>query len=171
VYVFHARDGSGRGEVFTLSVRNMVVSKAHSIALPAFTNRILALWRLTTSFVSGTIMFGEILYDRRHLADTNYAIIDVAQTGDTVLVYDGIYTGDGNKNLDFKGKKIIVTSLNGQASTIIDCEGSGRAFYFHSGETPDSVLSGFTIGNGEPDVSPPPPNLIQIDHIRQENYA
>jgi hypothetical protein len=89
--------------------------------------------------------------------------IDVAQTGDTVLVYDGIYTGDGNKNLDFKGKKITVTSLNGPASTIIDCEGSGRAFYFHSGETPDSVLSGFTIRNGAPDVSPLPPDLIQID--------
>ena len=89
--------------------------------------------------------------------------IDVAQTGDTVLVYDGIYTGDGNKNLDFKGKRITVTSLNGPASTIIDCEGSGRAFYFHSGETPASVLNGFTIRNGAPDVSPPPPNLIQID--------
>ena len=89
--------------------------------------------------------------------------IDVAQTGDTVLVYDGIYAGDGNKNLDFKGKRITVTSLNGPASTIIDCEGSGRAFYFHSGETPNSVLSGFTIRNGAPDVSPLPPDLIQID--------
>ncbi len=89
--------------------------------------------------------------------------IDAAQTGDTVLVSDGIYTGEGNKNLDFKGKKITVTSLNGPASTIIDCEGSGRAFYFHSGETPDSVLSRFTIRNGAPAISPPPPNLIQID--------
>lgn len=89
--------------------------------------------------------------------------IDAAQTGDIVVVSDGIYTGEGNKNLDFKGKKITVTSLNGPASTIIDCEGSGRAFYFHSGETPDSVLSGFTIRNGAPAVSPPPPNLIQID--------
>jgi hypothetical protein len=29
-------------------------------------------WRLTTSFVSGTIMFVEILYSFRRLADVNY---------------------------------------------------------------------------------------------------
>ncbi|MBC8228496.1 carboxypeptidase regulatory-like domain-containing protein [bacterium] len=74
--------------------------------------------------------------------------IDVAEDGDTVLVADGVYTGDGNKNLDFKGKTITVTSENGAENCIIDCEDDGRGFYFHSGETEASVVSGFTIRNG-----------------------
>jgi len=75
--------------------------------------------------------------------------IDVAVSGeDMVLVADGMYTGLGNKNLDFKGKAITVTSENGAENCIIDCEGDGRGFYFHSGETQESVVSGFTIANG-----------------------
>ena len=74
--------------------------------------------------------------------------IDNASYGDTVSVADGTYSGNGNINLDFKGKPITVTSKNGAASTTIDCEGIGRGFYFHSGETSSSVLSGFTITNG-----------------------
>ena len=58
--------------------------------------------------------------------------IDVAVSGeDTVQVADGTYTGLGNKNLDFKGKAITVTSENGTELTIIDCEDNGRGFYFH----------------------------------------
>ena len=79
---------------------------------------------------------------------TIQAGIDAASEGDTVLVADGIYTGTDNKNLDFKGKKITVRSENGAENCIIDCEGDGRGFYFHSGELKDSVLSGFTIRNG-----------------------
>ena len=79
---------------------------------------------------------------------TIQAGIDAAEDGDTVLVADGTYTGEGNKNLDFKGKDIKVTSENGHENCIIDCEDDGRGFYFHSGETEDSVVSGFTITNG-----------------------
>ena len=79
---------------------------------------------------------------------TIQAGIDAAQLGDTVLVADGTYTGSGNKNLDFKGKAITVTSENGAENCIIDCEADGRGFYFHSGETEASVVSGFTIRNG-----------------------
>lgn len=74
--------------------------------------------------------------------------IDVSVNGDTVIVNDGIYTGLGNKNLDFNGKAITVRSSNGAVSTIIDCENSGSGFYFHSGETSNSVVDGFTIING-----------------------
>jgi hypothetical protein len=74
--------------------------------------------------------------------------IDAAVDGDTVMVLDGVYTGTRNKNLDFNGKAITVTSQNGPESTIIDCEESGRGVYFHSDEGPDSVLDGFTIRNG-----------------------
>ena len=74
--------------------------------------------------------------------------IDAAVDGDTVMVRDGVYTGTRNKNLDFNGKAITLTSQNGLESTIIDCEESGRGVYFHSDEGPDSVLNGFTIRNG-----------------------
>jgi parallel beta-helix repeat protein len=68
--------------------------------------------------------------------------------GDTVLVANGTYTGDGNRDIDFTGKAIVVMSENGPEVTIIDCENSGRGFYFHSGEDLSSVVQGFTITNG-----------------------
>ncbi|MDM8522467.1 SBBP repeat-containing protein [Desulfococcaceae bacterium HSG8] len=79
---------------------------------------------------------------------TIQAAIDAASDGDTVLVSDGTYTGEGNKNLDFNGKAITVRSENGPENCIIDCENDGRGFHFHSGEGEDSVLSGFSIING-----------------------
>jgi hypothetical protein len=81
---------------------------------------------------------------------TIQAGIDSAATGDTVLVADGTYAGLGNYNIDFLGKAILVTSENGPEATIIDCEeiSGHRAFVFQSGETPSSVLRGFTVKYG-----------------------
>jgi parallel beta-helix repeat protein len=79
---------------------------------------------------------------------TIQAAIDATVNGDIVLVGDGVYTGLGNKDLDFTGKAITVISVNGPTNTIIDCEDSGRGFYFHNGEGSDSIVSGFTIKNG-----------------------
>lgn len=81
---------------------------------------------------------------------TIQAGIDAAENGDTVLVADGIYRGEGNVNIDFKGKQITVKSLNGAKTTIIDCgrKAETRGFTFQNEETHDSVLEGFTIKNG-----------------------
>jgi hypothetical protein len=79
---------------------------------------------------------------------TIQAGINVAAAGDVVQVADGTYTGMGNRSLDFGGKNITVRSANSSAACIVDCQGSGRAFYFHHGETPSAVLDGFTISNG-----------------------
>ena len=80
---------------------------------------------------------------------TIQAGIDVAENGDTVLVADGVYTGQGNKNLDFGGKLITVRSENGPDNCVIDCEDEGRGFFFHNAETEASVLQGFTVKNGK----------------------
>jgi hypothetical protein len=79
---------------------------------------------------------------------TIQSAIDATLNTDTIIAADGIYTGVGSKNLDFKGKAITVRSENGPANCIIDCEASGRGFQFHSGEDAGSVLDGVTIRNG-----------------------
>jgi predicted outer membrane repeat protein len=86
---------------------------------------------------------------------TIQAAIDDANDGDVVVVADGDYAGDNNKNLDFVGRGITVRSLNGPEFTIIDCEGEGRGLYFHNGEDGNSVVSGFFITNGHVTNSSP----------------
>jgi len=79
--------------------------------------------------------------------------IDSCAAGDTVVALPGVYRGDGNWDLDFKGKPIVVMSASRYDpsitdSTVIDGGGGHRGFYFHSGETNASILDGFTITNG-----------------------
>src|SRR5262245_15208010 len=62
------------------------------------------------------------------------AAIAAAHNGDRVIVADGVYSGQGNRDLDVAGKHIKIRSENGPANCIIDCESRGRAFYFHSGD-------------------------------------
>ena len=76
------------------------------------------------------------------------AAIDAAVDGDTIIVNDGTFTGTRNKNLDFKGKAITLKSVNGPDNCVIDCEGDGCGFYFHSGESRDTVVQGFTVTDG-----------------------
>ncbi len=79
------------------------------------------------------------------------AALTAAAGGDMVILADGAYSGDGNRDLDFEGKNLTVASLNGPASTIIDCGGTSaaahRGFYFHRGET--AVVSGLTIQHSQ----------------------
>ncbi len=80
--------------------------------------------------------------------DTIQAGIDAARNTDTVLVADGTYTGDGNRDIDFNGKAITVRSENGPDNCTID-HGSLQDFGFHfqSREDGNSVVDGFTITN------------------------
>jgi hypothetical protein len=85
-------------------------------------------------------------------APTIQAAIDSTTHGDTVLVADGVYTGEGNWVLDFRGRHIILRAENGPQLAIIDCQGSSasprRAFTFENGEDSTFIVDGFTIRNG-----------------------
>jgi len=78
--------------------------------------------------------------------------IDRSWDGGTVQVADGNYTGEGNRDIDFRGKAITVRSISGPENCIIDCNGTKqdphRGFYLFSGEDEHSVIAGFTITNG-----------------------
>ncbi|MHC4535861.1 MAG: C10 family peptidase [Planctomycetota bacterium] len=96
-----------------------------------------------------------------HPFDTIQEAIDAAMPGDTVIIREGTYTGDGNRDLDFKCKPIIIQSEypddpNVVAKTIINCEGNRdnphRGFIFQSGEKAVSVVKGLTITNGYHDT-------------------
>lgn len=71
--------------------------------------------------------------------------IDSASYGDIIEVSPGTYTGDGNWDIDFKGKAITLRSSSGPGQTTINCTEGHRGFYFHRGEKQHSVLRGFTI--------------------------
>jgi hypothetical protein len=83
---------------------------------------------------------------------TIQAAIDDANNSDTVLVAPGTYTGDGNRDINFKGKAITVKSEDDPETCIIDCQGfqkePHRAFYLHSEEDASSIIQGFTITGG-----------------------
>lgn len=102
------------------------------------THAVLAMALLAAAGQAATI---RVPQDRR----TIQSAIDDAKAGDVVLVAPGTYC----ELLDFSGKSITVTSSDGPKKTIID---GGRAYYpvvnFHSGETREAVLSGFTLQNG-----------------------
>ncbi len=79
--------------------------------------------------------------------------IDASVDSDTVLLADGVYTGPGNLNIDFKGKKISVKSKNGPDTCTVDCQKHGRGFLFCTGEDEHSLLDGITITNGNAEDS------------------
>jgi Peptidase C10 family/Spi protease inhibitor/Carboxypeptidase regulatory-like domain/Disaggregatase related/Right handed beta helix region len=89
-----------------------------------------------------------------HPFDAIQQAIDAAVSGDTVVILSGTYSGQGNRDLDFKGKAITVRSEDPNEPNLvtIECDGTAdnphRGFQFHSYETPLSVLDGLTITGG-----------------------
>lgn len=83
---------------------------------------------------------------------TIQAGINAAQSGDTVLVADGTYTGNGNRDLDFFGKSLTVKSEHGAASAIIDCQGTRetphRGFSNSSRIEQIIIIDGLTVKHG-----------------------
>jgi len=68
---------------------------------------------------------------------------------DTVLVSPGVY----NESISFKGKRVVVASTGGSATTIISPPSGSAAVSFTSGETSNSILAGFTLTNASTAIS------------------
>lgn len=84
---------------------------------------------------------------------TIQAAIDAADEGDVIELADGVFRGNGNRDLDLEGKSVTVRSRSGHPQAcIIDCEGKDgephRGFSFRSGEGSDCVVAGLTIRGG-----------------------
>ncbi len=84
---------------------------------------------------------------------TIQAAIDDVSPGAVIYLADGVFAGEGNRDVDFRGKGITVRSLSGDASVCtVDCNGTAedphRGFYFHSGETAAATLEGISIVGG-----------------------
>jgi len=100
-----------------------------------------------------------IIVDDDGPADFNniQAAIEYSSDWDTIYVFPGIYTGAGNRDIDFLGKAITVQSVAPDepyivAATVVDCDANEsdrhRGFVFQNAEDSNSVLAGFTIMNG-----------------------
>ncbi len=79
--------------------------------------------------------------------------IDAADSWDVIELCDDTFTGNGNRDINYRGKSITVRSQSGDPTgCIVDCGGTEtdphRGFHFHSGEGPEAVLEGVTIRNG-----------------------
>jgi predicted outer membrane repeat protein len=73
--------------------------------------------------------------------------------GDTVLLRDGTYTGDGNRDIDLQGKRIVVRSMSmNPQNCVIDCQGSvnapRRGFFMVQGENNSTWIQAIKIANG-----------------------
>ena len=92
---------------------------------------------------------------------TIQAGINAAVNGDTVLVADGHY----HEHINFHGKNITVTSVNGPAVTIIDGDvGTGPVVRIVAPTSAGTaVLHGFTVQNGSPCCSPAEGGGVEIN--------
>lgn len=78
---------------------------------------------------------------------------DLAAPGSVIELADGIYSGDGNRDLDFNSTTFTLRSASGNPEQcVIDCGGSftenHRGIRFNPGAEGPSLISGIGIRNG-----------------------
>lgn len=82
---------------------------------------------------------------------TIQAAIDAASSGDEIVLADGTFTGDGNWDVDFGTKELVLRSVNGYEATSIsggfDCYTIElhRGIALHGGQTQATRIEGLTI--------------------------
>ncbi len=81
---------------------------------------------------------------------TIQAGINAAIDGDTVLIADGTYTGDGNREVVVTGKQIVIKGANGPDAVIVFCADTVaqqryRGLSFLGAAASGSIIEGITI--------------------------
>ncbi|MBN1884346.1 MAG: T9SS type A sorting domain-containing protein [Candidatus Krumholzibacteriota bacterium] len=86
---------------------------------------------------------------------TIQAAVNALPAGVRIYLADGVFTGEGNRDIDFNGKEFEIKSLTGhEGLPVIDCQGGPeypdlhRAFTFDSGQSRSARLYGLTIIGG-----------------------
>ncbi len=106
-------------------------------------------------FGEGCAIDGYLVYPDGHggLADIQTAI-DVVPAGGEVLLAPGVYTGVGNRALDFHGKDLTLRSLLGDPLTcVIDAGGTTRCLRLHGDESPAATIRDLTFRGGRDPVA------------------
>ena len=93
---------------------------------------------------------------------TIQAAVTAAVDGDEIYLTDGVFTGDGNRDVNLQGKALTIASQSGlPGGCIIDCQGSPsiehRAFILVSGETEATVIRAITMRHGSAPSGGPSP--------------
>jgi hypothetical protein len=113
-------------------------------------------------------------------ASTIQAAVDSAAAGDTLLLADGVYRGDGNRDVSVGKWLMIQSESDDPEACIIDCEGSSasphRALsiaYLGGGDDPEvsglSVVNGWHYEGGAIWVDPPGVDIRNC--VFSGNYA
>ena len=107
----------------------------HLATIPAIV--LLGLLLATTAFAGETRLVPEDF-------DNIQAAISASSDGDRIVIGAGTWTG----TVDTRDLAITIESANGAAVTVLDADGSGSVFRIIRGETPDTIIRGFTITGG-----------------------
>ena len=87
---------------------------------------------------------------------TIQSAIDAAVDTDEVIIEDGTYTGDGNRDINIPDNRITVKSLNGPESCIIDAEGTQSnqhaGFILWPIPNKELIIEGLKITNAYPGI-------------------
>ena len=94
--------------------------------------------------------------------------IDQADTGDAVVLLAGTYRGNGNRDLDFRRKGVLLRSAGGDpAEVIIDCDGTEAerhvGIHFRPGEPAGTAVEGITIRDAYGPAAMPAAVYIDTD--------
>ncbi|MBD3236685.1 MAG: hypothetical protein GF330_08275, partial [Candidatus Eisenbacteria bacterium] len=79
--------------------------------------------------------------------------VNACADGDTIELGDGMFTGEGNRDISWQGKHLVIRSQSGDADAcVIDCEGGQtephRAFVIEDGDGSSLVLENLTLRSG-----------------------
>ena len=80
---------------------------------------------------------------KRHPYDSIQEAVTNAANGAMIIVRDGVYKGSGNFEITLDGKDLRIINMSGAAT--IETLGYGPAFVIDSGQTTNTIISGFTI--------------------------